>query len=189
MNNVDKARRIGVRGPTIVTRSGRYFNFVEPNPATIDILDIAWGLAFTCRFAGQTLRFYSVAQHSVMVSRLVPAELSLVGLLHDAAEAYVGDVTRPLKQLIPEYRVIEDRVERAIAARFNLPWPWPSAVKHADLRMLRTEQRDLTSASGDAWASVDGYAPLAEPIIPLPADDAAGAFIDRYRELTAGGVA
>jgi uncharacterized protein len=161
----------GVVGATIICRSGGYFDFLAPTPDMIHIEDIAWGLANTCRFGGQSLAFYSVAQHSVFVSAIVPPHLALVGLMHDAAEAYVGDVVGPLKQLIPAYKEIETRVERVIAAKFGLPFPWPPEIKHADLRLLRTEQRDLTSGAGDNWNGLDDWTPLEAPIEPLPPPD------------------
>jgi len=178
------ATKPGVVGATIVCRSGVYFDFLDPKPWTIDVEDIAWGLSNACRYAGQCLAFYSVAQHSVLVSRHVPPALALAGLLHDAAEAYMGDIVGPLKQLLPEYKVIERRVEHAIAARFDLPYPWPAEVKHADLRLLRTEQRDLTAGSSDVWSSTDGYEPLDQVIAPMMPDEAFERFLARYAEIT-----
>jgi 5'-deoxynucleotidase YfbR-like HD superfamily hydrolase len=176
--------RVGVRGSTIVTRSGVYFDFENPDPATIHIEDIAWALAHTCRYGGHTTAFYSVAQHSVMVCRMVPPWLALTGLLHDASEAYVGDVVKPLKLLLPGYREIERRVERAIAERFGLFWPWHPAIKHADLRALRTEQRDVTAAASHAWPGVDYYEPLDARIRPLPPLAAARLFLRWFDTLT-----
>lgn len=178
-----KNPKIGVRGATIITRSGYYVDFLDPNPATIHIGDIAWGLGYTCRFAGQTLAFYSVAQHSVLVSQIVPPDLARAALLHDAAEAYIGDVTRPLKQLLPDYKAIEKRMEHAIAARFDLPLEMDPEIKRADLRLLRTEQRDLTQASQHHWQSTTGFDPLTERIEPLAPDAAARLFLARWREL------
>ncbi len=137
-------------GPTILLVGGSYFDFEAPETSEFTIEDIAHGLSMTCRFAGQCGRFYSVAQHSVHVADLVPPEHAYAALMHDAAEAFIGDVSKPLKDLLPEYRVIEKRVEAAIAARFGLPEKMPPAVKDADLVMLATEQRQLMR-NRDDW--------------------------------------
>lgn len=173
----------GVVGATIVLRSGNYFDYLNPRPETIMIEDIAWALAYTCRFGGQTLQYYSVAQHSILVSRTVPEEHAFAGLMHDAAEAYCGDVVGPLKQLLPDYKVIEKRVEAVVARRFGLPSVMPPEVKHADLRLLRTEQRDLTSAAGHDWNGLNQYPPLDYKIRGQPASAAAPAFLTRYKQL------
>lgn len=173
----------GVVGATIITRSGCYFDFLDPKPETIHIEDIAWALAFTCRFGGQSLHYYSVAQHSVLVADAVPFPLRLAALMHDAAEAYVGDVVGPLKQLLPDYKVVEKRVEAAIAARFDLPTEMHPDIKHADLRLLRTEQRDLTSGHADSWNGLDTYPPLKQRIVPMTPDEAATAFLRKYETL------
>lgn len=174
----------GVVGATIITRSGHYFDFLDPKPETIEIEDIAWALAFTCRFGGQSLHYYSVAQHSVLVSEIVDVELRLAALLHDAAEAYVGDVVGPLKQLLPDYKVMERRVEAAVMAKFGVPLDMHPDIKNADLRLLRTEQRDLTSGHAENWNGLDAYPPLKQRIIPLAPADAAHAFLSRYHALT-----
>jgi 5'-deoxynucleotidase YfbR-like HD superfamily hydrolase len=144
--------------PVILTATGRYFDLSNPDPASIDIEDIATALSRICRFTGHTRSFYSVAQHSVSVSRLVPPEYALQGLLHDASEAYLGDVSSPLKQLLPDYRAIEARVEAAIAERFGFYLPLHPVVKQADLRMLVTERRDLMPQALPPYAGVDKQA-------------------------------
>lgn len=184
MNANNLVLRPGVRGATIILRSGKYFDFLKPDPSTININDIGWALAYTCRFGGQSSEFYSVAQHSVLVSEIVSPELALVGLLHDAAEAYIGDVVKPLKMLLPDFAAVEERVERVIADVFKLPYPMPPEIKHADLRLLRTEQRDLTSGNRHNWSGLDKYAPLPDRIVPLSADDAALAFFRRVGQLS-----
>lgn len=156
----------GVIGASIILRSGRYFDFIDPQPDMIDEEDIAWGLANTCRFNGQSLDFYSVAQHSVLCASLVPHADRFAAVMHDAAEAYVGDMVGPLKQLCPDFKAIEKRVEAAIFAKFGIETPLPPSIKHADLQMLRTEQRDLTAGSGDAWNGLDAYEPMPLQIVP-----------------------
>lgn len=174
----------GVRmeaGPTILLRSGSYFDLLRPEASTFTILDIAHALSNLCRFTGHTHRFLSVAEHSVYVSQLVPREDTLAGLLHDAAEAFVGDVSRPLKSLLPEYRVIEDRVSRAVLSRFGLDPVLPDSVGQADRVMLRAEQF-YAMRYDDVWPGL-----LPEVVIEpqfLPPEAARFLFLQRYFELT-----
>ena len=150
--------------PTILTASGRYFDLLAPERSQFDINEIAHALANLCRFTGHTSRFYSVAQHSVLTSYLVPEEHALAALLHDAAEAYLGDVASPLKHLLPEYAAIYARVESALLAHYGLPSELPPCVKRADLIMLATEKRDLMPWPDDVWPSLIGVTPLDQPI-------------------------
>lgn len=165
---------------SISTFGGGTFDFELPAASDISILTIAHALSNICRFTGHTAEHYSVAQHSVMVSRLVPREHALAGLLHDAAEAYIGDVSKPLKALLPDYRAVEQRVEAAVLSHFGLPPRLPSCVHIADLVALRTEQRDLMGVH----TVVDGIGPLNERIAPMPPREARRAFLARFAELT-----
>jgi 5'-deoxynucleotidase YfbR-like HD superfamily hydrolase len=123
---------------------------LSPRVEDIWIDDIAHSLANLCRFGGHCRQFYSVAQHSVLVSRLVPLHLAFVGLMHDATEAYVGDMVRPLKYSLPQFLEIEDAIWRLIARRFDLPLHLPAEVKEADDIALVTERRDLIISSPKA---------------------------------------
>lgn len=126
---------------SISTVSGRFYDLLRPGEYDYDVEEIAHALSNLCRYTGHTNRFYSVAEHSVLVSRLVPVELSLCGLLHDASEAFLGDVSSPLKRLLPDYKRIEENVEEAIAAHFQIPYPYPEEVHEADKRMYWQERQ------------------------------------------------
>lgn len=172
--------------PSIMTRSGRFVRFDVPDPDTIDIGDIAHGLSHLCRFAGQTRVFYSVAEHSVYVANLCPPEHMLWGLLHDAAEAYVVDVPKPLKRMVPEYREIERKVMAAVCRKFGLPVEEPACVKRADLIMLATEGRDLCAPGWEQWGLQ--MAPLPERLVqPLHPDLARTLFLEKFRSLAGSG--
>ena len=165
---------------TIKLSGGRYFDFQSPESSTFDIRDIAHALANICRYTGHCHTFYSVAQHSVLVSLVVPKEHSFAGLMHDAAEAFIGDVSRPLKLMLPDYRQIEARVEAAVFARFGLPQQLPNCVKDADNVLLRTEQRDMMGADSHCWSATDGVEPLAYRIQPISPIEAELLFLRRF---------
>lgn len=170
--------------PDILTSVGRYFNFIELDRNEFGIEEIAHALSNLCRYTGHVYEFYSVAQHSVYVSHLVPPQHALAGLLHDAAEAFVGDVAAPLKALLPEYKALEKRVEAVVLARFGLPAVLPPEVKHADMRMLATERRDLMPATPEGWTTIDGITPLAFQVTPVRPELARVLFLKRFEELT-----
>lgn len=128
---------------SITTVSGRFFDLLRPEEYEFDIEEIGYALSNLCRYTGHVNGFYSVAEHSVLVSRLVPEKLALTGLLHDASEAFMGDVSSPLKKLLPEYKRIEDRVQNAIAAHFGLEYPFPHEIHEADKRMYWQERQEI----------------------------------------------
>ena len=168
--------------PTILTVSGIFFPFLDPKPEHINIWDIAHGLSMACRFAGQIRAFYSVAEHSVRVSQICDPSVARWALLHDASEAYLPDMPRPMKRCLPDFRAMERRIQKAICERFDLPIEEPAEVKCADLVMLATEGRDLC-APGWEWQDLPNRPLLAKiehPFGPLAARDA---FLTRYHEL------
>ena len=185
MMNADEIARVAagpkIYGATILTADGDYFDFVNPRVG-ITLNAIARGLANTCRFGGQCLRYYSVAEHSVWVSRLVPPEMAIIGLMHDAPEAFVGDMPKPLKEELPDYQAVEDRVERAVFAAFNLPLPLPKEVKVADRVMLATEQFQIMKNNHD-WKWTRGTERADIEIACLGPDDAYAFFMERAAEL------
>lgn len=146
----------------IETASGRFVDLSDPDPATIHIEDIAHGLAMVCRYNGQASRFYSVAEHAVAVSRELERRgaskmLQIAGLHHDDAEAYLGDVTRPLKSLLqPKYGRLTNMMDDAIIEALNLPWDGDALhmeeVKEVDNFILLIEAKHLLPSEGANWA-------------------------------------
>lgn len=176
--------------PYFRTFTGKWVHIRDPRPGEIDIEDIAHGLSHICRFFGHTDAFYSVAQHSVLVSQQVPASDALWGLLHDAAEAYLGDLARPLK-LAPEmqwYRSIEERFLAYFARKFGLPPELPESVVCADALLLATEFRDVTTVDHDHdWIVGEcGVAPLDSGFFIRPWSSAVAEerFLRRFWELS-----
>ena len=177
--------------PWTLTFTGVAFDLVEPTPAMVSIKDIAHALANQCRFAGHSRRYYSVAEHCLYVSRALPPALRLQGLLHDAAEAYVHDIVRPLKGMLPDYRPIELRIMKAIAGRFDLPVHPSRELHEADQRMLATEAEHLMASPPRPWSI--GAEPYEMREIGLrypgqmglPPGEAHRRFLERFSELAA----
>ena len=139
------------KGDWMQTRTGVQFWPLDPRPEDVHLEDIAWSLSNQCRYAGHCAFFYSVAQHSVMVADMVPDELKRVALLHDATEAYLVDLPRPVKRRMADYRAAEQVVWEAIAQRFGLPLEMPAAVKDADEDALATEAPILMPNAPRSW--------------------------------------
>ena len=175
------AVRMGV-GPTIMLHSGAWFDFCAPGESAFTIEDIAHGLANICRYSGQCSNFYSVAEHSLLVSEVAKG-FEFEALLHDAAEAFLGDITRPLKQMLPEYKRIENEVENAILERFGVPVPLPTEVKEADLRVLAAEQRQIMPKGTDGWVRGRKVVPADVVVRHFPPGEAKRIFLARFEAL------
>ncbi len=169
-------------GPRMMLRSGAWFDFLDPRSSDFDIDDIAHGLAHVCRYAGQCTDFYSVAEHSLLVSDTC-REDPYAALMHDAAEALIGDVTRPLKQLLPDYKRLEREVEAAVFERFGVAIRTPNAVKAADLRVLAAEQAQIMPKGTADWAVQAGISPAPVFVRHLAPSIAKQAFLDRFHAL------
>lgn len=161
--------------------SGEFFSFTDPLNSNFTIEDIAHALSNVCRYSGHSNEFYSVAQHSVLVSQVVPPEHALLGLMHDATEAFLSDIPSPLKKILPDYCMIEKYIETCILTKFNLPTELPPDIKVADLRVLVTEKKSLLLPR--SWGNLDLIEPLDMVIIPLPPKEAKQLFLDRWYEL------
>lgn len=150
------------------TSSGRELDYLNPKAEDIDIHDIFLSLSRTPRYRGFTTRFYSVLEHSykgALAMRKLKPEYALEFLLHDAAEAYVGDLPTPLKTVLPEYQVIEDRIDEVIREKYGLPSEMSPDVKAMDLAMCAAEKLVLKPEAGD-WAMLEGVQPAAVNIDP-----------------------
>lgn len=169
---------------TIALSSGAYFDFSCPNLSTdnLSIQDIARGLANTCRFGGQCNGFYSVAEHSVLVSRIAPIGFEYEALMHDAGEAVLGDIPKPLKQLLPDYMALERQVDASLAASFDFQYPKSSEVKKLDYMMLAAEQIQVMGNS-DIWALTHGVAPANVKVEFWSPEVAYREFMRRYEEV------
>jgi uncharacterized protein len=168
----------------IQTHTGRRFNPLKPNPDAIVIQDIAHALSMQCRFSGHSKEFYSVAQHCVLVSYICDHNDALWGLMHDATEAYLVDVPRPLKRSgkFQAYIEFEAVMQEAICRRFALPFKEPPSVKEADTVLLATEARDLMSPLHSDWQQPRD--PLPFKIEPWDHNKAKDMFMKRFFELT-----
>lgn len=131
---------------TIRTLTGKKFDFSRPSPEMIDIRDIASGLAYRGHFAGQTPYMFTIAQHCILVCNEYclrfpeeSNEMKLMALLHDASEAYTGDIVKPLKMYLPNFVSLENSIMQAIALRFKLPIHRMAEIKEIDLLIQNLE--------------------------------------------------
>lgn len=189
--------------PFLATYSGGKFFPLGPDPERVKIEDIAHALSNLCRYAGHVSRFWSVAAHSLEVSHRIEDRLTtdaamrdsafnyeavrriaLTGLMHDASEAYLIDIPRPLKPLVFGYKQWEENVERAIATRFGLAFPWAAIVKEVDDEMIPDEVANFFSPGSAAWERYHITTTANHPrLTPLTPPDAEADFLARFVEL------
>ena len=143
---------LGRRGDWLQTFTGGQFWPMDPRPEEVYAEDIAHALSMACRYAGHCIRFYSVAEHSVLLSRAVAPEHRLWALLHDASEAYLVDVPRPVKPFLTNYREAEDRLMAIVCQCFGLPPEIPAEVKRADSAILNDERAQNMRHSRHDWS-------------------------------------
>lgn len=173
---IDKQIR---NGDWILTFMGVEFWPIDPRPEEILIQDIAHALSMQCRYSGHVSQFYSVAEHSVRVAEAVPDKDRLWALLHDASEAYLVDLPRPIKRYTDigrHYRIAEDRLMRVICRRFGLPEEQPESVTRADEAMLCVEAKELLPVNSwwMKWESclLGTERPIGKTMSPAEAEDA-----------------
>lgn len=175
------------------THSGRRVYPLELEPDMICLADIAASLAKQCRFSGHCRQFYSVAEHSIRMTQVFPqnAPLQRWALMHDAAEAYLSDVTRPIKRrvhvvvrdAVRTFSDVEHEILDMIATRYGLQQPMPKAeIEYGDMVMLATERRDLLHSTEDSWCC-DGHEPLPQKIEPRGPEVAEADFLAMARVL------
>ena len=178
-------RNIKMSNTWITTYSGKQFYPLDPNPDDITIDDIAHALSNLCRWNGHVKSFYSVAQHSVIVSQHCKPEHMLYGLLHDSSEGLsLGDFPTPIKRLpqFDYYRKVEHNLQSMVYKKFGLEPHEPNDVKEADLIALATEMRDLMNPIAFNWHVEQK--PLENKIEPLLPRQAKDLFLKRFYELT-----
>lgn len=158
--------------PFIRTFTDREFHFLNFGPEDIYIEDIAHALSNICRYGGHSRKFYSVGEHSIKCcKRGVDWSSRIWGLLHDAAEAYIGDLPKPFKNLLSfnhqEIFQYEDRILKAIAEKFGLPWPIPKKVYRTDRKLFDEEMKIL-------WN---------DEVVTMSSEDVEWEFLSRFRTL------
>lgn len=177
------------KGDWMQTVSGRQFWPLDPRHDEIFIEDIAHPLSMACRYAGHCLRFYSVAEHSVLMARWLRSAgeteaVQLCALLHDAPEAYLVDVPRPVKPFLTEYKAIEGRLWLMVAARFGISPNIPSIVKFADESILADEQQQNMAPCVEPWNLQHG--PLGVTLQYWHPAQAKAEFLGEFERLTGG---
>jgi hypothetical protein len=169
----------------IETYTGRRFNVFEPDIRNINIMDIAHSLSMCTRFNGHLNQYYSVAEHSIYVSELVPKEFALAGLLHDASEAYLSDVPRPIKAMIPEIKLIENNVITLIFKKYGVT-EYSDIITYIDRSLCLTEAVQSNMNTYDWIEGSDDYDLQNITLSYLPWSIAKQDFLNLFDKLTRG---
>ena len=170
----------------IETFTGIKFDFLNPKLDQIDIEDIAHSLSMQVRYTGHCSKFYSIAEHCLLVSYMCSDEFKLYGLLHDASEAYLTDVASPIKPFLQNYKMMECKVMNVITEKYGLGEFFPEEVHLADMNALRLEITQLMSSKGEGWA-INNVLSTELPDIELECmgqEEAKERFLQRFYELT-----
>ncbi len=177
-------------GPTMLMGSGNYFDFLAPEGSFVTDEDVAYGLAFTSRFRGQTVSqvtrkrvFYSVAEHVLRGCKIIAPALEYEWLMHELGEVPWGDIISPQKQFIPAFASNERRSQIALSRLFGVSMDHPEEIKRVDLIMMATERRDLQPFTEERWHSLDGVEPLPDRIVPMDIYLAAEQLLAKIRAL------
>lgn len=172
------------KGDWLQTFTGKAFWPLDPRPEDVDIRDIAHGLSMMCRYNGHCTKFYSVAEHSIILSHCVQPRFAFWALLHDAAEAYCSDIPKPLKRFLPDFMAIEAKIMRAVCQHFGLPEQEPAEVKDRDYAILADEKAQVMTPEAPGtpgWGELPP--PLGVKIEGLYPDEAEARFLKRYGEI------
>lgn len=167
------------------THAGKQL-FLPVTEEMLDIEDIAHALSLQCRYAGHTLVFYSVAEHCCLVSDYIWRQTkdkkhALGALLHDASEAYLVDIPKPIKPYLTNYKELEAQIEEVLAAKWGVEYPWTNLTKEADVRILLDERAQLFEWSGHDW-ELPVTEPLGVRIDKLSPQEAKAQFLERFHD-------
>jgi hypothetical protein len=170
--------------------SGAKFNYNKPEESDVTLQDIACALSNVCRFSGHLPRFYSVAQHLVNTSYIVPVEFAFTALMHDTAEAFTNDLPTPLKWALPIFKELEVKIEGAMSKKFGFEYPYPKEIKEADTIMLMLEKYHVKQCD-EHWPMYEQYTrEYVEPYLQYVdltswrPSIARNKFLERFKELS-----
>lgn len=172
----------------IETFTGIRFYFMDPKPEMFSIVDIAHSLAMQVRYNGHVKAHYSVAEHCVLMSDWLRDHgydrlTCLTALLHDVAETYIGDMPRPVKEKVPEFKAIEKVIDAAAADKFRIIYPFPKIVKELDARILKDERAQAMPKSDNEWGT-DSLEEMGVRVKLWDWKTAESQFLGRYVALT-----